>query len=67
MRLFVRPERVLPGQLLWLEIEEYPGLKLAVRVHRTMRGHRAEVEPLASDHNLISVDFARLFEEAPER
>jgi hypothetical protein len=65
VRLFTHPERVQAGQLLWLEIEEYPGLKIAVRVLRTIRGFRAEVEPIGSDHNLISVDYVRLFEEAP--
>jgi len=64
MTTYVHPECVKRGQLLWLEIEELQGVKVACRVFAILRGGRAQVEILASDHTLVSVDFNRLFEES---
>jgi hypothetical protein len=64
MTTYVHPERVRKGQLLWLEIEELQGVKVACRVFAVFRGFRAQVEILASDHTLVSVCLNRLFEES---
>lgn len=62
------PERITKGQLLWLELEEFPDRpKVAVRVFDVLRGHRAQVEILASDHALVNVDLNRLYEEEAPR
>lgn len=63
---YSHPERVTKGQLLWLELEEFPELpKVAVRVFDVLRGFRAQVELLSSNRALVNVDFARLFVEHP--
>jgi len=61
--LYVHPERVKRGQLLWLEIEQ--SIKVVCRVNRVhRRAERAEVEIFASNNLLLTVDFNRLFEES---
>lgn len=65
---YTHPERVTKHQLLWLELEEFPDRPMvAVRVFDVLRGHRAQVEILASDHKLVNVDFNRLFQEEVPR
>lgn len=62
MRTYARPDRLAPGMLLWLECEELR-CKLACRLYRVLRNHRAEVEILASDGALVTVDINSLVEE----
>lgn len=64
MTLYARPDSIYPGQLLWLELEEFPERpKVACRVFCAMRSHRFQVELLASDHSIVGVDRNRLWEE----
>jgi len=63
-----RPDLIRRGQLLWLELEELrPPTHVAVRVVATIaRARRADVRVLGSfEASTVSVDYARLFEEAP--
>lgn len=65
MREYRNPERVTEGQLLWLELEEFPDRpRIVVRVF-SVQGLRVEVYALGGDDTLIRVDRARLFEEIP--
>lgn len=64
MTTLSRPNKVAKGQLLWLELEELPDRpKVAVRVFAVLRSHRIQVEIMASDQTLITVDEKRLLEE----
>jgi hypothetical protein len=64
MTRLTHPDRVTRGQLLWLELEEFPERpKVAVQVLDVLRGYRAQVRFLTSDRVWVSVDLNRLYEE----